>query len=436
MKKIQLLLGIAILGLLTSCLKDQEDTFDKSSDQRAEEAIAANYQVLAGAGNGWLMKYYPSPYRTYGGYNVFLKFTADGKVTAASDIDEPEASAESYYKITQSAGVVLSFDTYNEIFHKFSTPDPVLGSAGEGWGGDYDFEFISVSPEKIVLKGKKSGNYATMEPCKDDKWAEYITMVKGIEDDMNFPQYKMKVDTTEVSIVKSNRNFEMTYTTATTDTTINVPYVVTNAGIEFYEPVTINGKEISGFKHVADTYDFPSTTDANIVLNGIVPPINTTLVNGLWACSMSNMGEFGTPLWNVIKTQVMPALGEQLAYFYFGKNGSYWGFTFNSSGYGGVIGFKYQLVGDDKVQLVYNAKGNQSNGDWYINPKNAAFFYMVAPFGCSTELAEDGSVVPVVRTFTLTCDNPKSPTWIQLADDDMPNNVIKVWDENLDPFND
>ena len=57
MKKIQILLGIAILGLLTSCLKDQEDTFDKPSAQRAEEAIAANYQVLAGAGNGWLMKY-------------------------------------------------------------------------------------------------------------------------------------------------------------------------------------------------------------------------------------------------------------------------------------------------------------------------------------------------------------------------------------------
>ena len=41
MKKIQILLGIAILGLLTSCLKDQEDIFDKPSAQRAEEAIAA-----------------------------------------------------------------------------------------------------------------------------------------------------------------------------------------------------------------------------------------------------------------------------------------------------------------------------------------------------------------------------------------------------------
>ena len=30
MKKIHILFAVAILGLLTSCLKDQEDVFDKS----------------------------------------------------------------------------------------------------------------------------------------------------------------------------------------------------------------------------------------------------------------------------------------------------------------------------------------------------------------------------------------------------------------------
>ena len=188
MKKIHILLGIAIMGLLTSCLKDQEDLFDKPSAQRAEEAIAADYKVLAGAEHGWLMKYYPSPYRSYGGYNVFLKFTADGKVTCASDIEDPSATAESNYKIVQSAGIVLSFDTFNDIFHLFSTPDPILGAAGEGWAGDYDFEFISVAADKIVLKGKKTGNYATMVPWKDDNWADYLTAVSAVEEDMNFPK--------------------------------------------------------------------------------------------------------------------------------------------------------------------------------------------------------------------------------------------------------
>lgn len=429
MKKIHFIFAIAILGLLTSCLKDQEDVFDKPSAQRAEEAIAADYNILASAGNGWLMKYYPSPYLTYGGYTVFMKFTADGKVTVSSDIKEdPEATAESFYKITQSAGVVLSFDTFNDIFHLFSTPDaPLGGDTGEGWEGDYDFEFISASPEKIVLKGKKTGNYATMVPYSGS-WADYITKVGVVEEDMNFPKYTMTVGGTEVAISKSYRNFEMSYATATTDTTINVPFVVTDAGIEFYEPVSINGTEISGFKYLTDTFDFPSTTDGNIILKGIVPPINTTLVNDLWACSLSNMGEFGTPYWTTIRDQVMPALGESLNYFYFGKNGSYWGFTFNSSGYAGVIGFQYELVGDDKVKLAYYPKGNYSNGDWYVD--NAAFHYLVVPFGC------DDKKNPVVRTFTLTCDNPKAPTWIQLADDDIPNNIIKVWAISLDPFND
>ena len=429
MKKIHILFAVAILGLLTSCLKDQEDIFDEQSAVRAEKAIAADYKILAGAEHGWLMKYYPSPYRTYGGYCVFLKFTEDGKVTAASDIAKPTATADSYYKITQSAGIVLSFDTFNDIFHAFSTPDaPLGGDTGKGWEGDYDFEFVSASAEKIVLKGKKTGNYATLVPFTDDNWAAYMTTAAVVEEDMNFPKYTMNVDGLDVSISKSYRNFSMTYATATTDTTINVPYVVSDAGIEFYEPITLNGKEISGFKYVADTFDFPSTTDESIVLKGIVPPLNSILVNDLWACSLSNMGTYGSAYWTFVRDNIMPQLGETLNYFYFGKNGSYWGFTFNSGGYAGVIGFQYQLVGDDKVKLAYYPKGNYSNGDWYVN--NAYFHYLTVPFGCDTKAN------PVVRTFTLTCDNPKSPSWIQLADDDNADNVIKVWGKNLDPFND
>jgi hypothetical protein len=429
MKKIHILFAVAILGLLTSCLKDQEDVFDKQSAIRAEEAIAADYKILAGAEHGWLLKYYPSPYRTYGGYCVLMKFTEDGKVTVASDIAKPTVTADSYYKIAQSAGIVLSFDTYNEIFHLFSTPDAPLGGAtGKGWEGDYDFEFISASSEKIVLKGKKSGNYATMVPFKDDDWAGYLSNNAVVEEDMNFPKYSMDVAGTEVAISKSHRSFEMTYATATNDTTISVPFVVSDAGIEFYEPIQINGKEISGFKYVENTFDFPSISDESIVLKGIVPPINATLVGDLWACSLSNMGTFGTPYWEDIRDNIMPQLGETLNYFYFGLNSAYWGFTFNSGGYAGVIGFQYELVGDDKIKLAYYPKGNYSNGDWYVN--NAYFHYLTVPFGCDEEAN------PVVRTFTLTCDNPKSPSWIQLADDNNPDNVITVWGKNLDPFND
>ena len=52
MKKIHLLMTVVVLSLLTSCLKDQEDIFDKTSSMRAEEAIAADYKILASAEHG------------------------------------------------------------------------------------------------------------------------------------------------------------------------------------------------------------------------------------------------------------------------------------------------------------------------------------------------------------------------------------------------
>ena len=424
---------VAVMGLLTSCLKDQEDIFDMTSSERIEEGIADSYEILTSAEHGWLMKYYPSPYRTYGGYNVILKFTADGKVIVSSDIaNSSTETAKSYYKVTQSAGVVLSFDTYNDIFHLFSTPDPVLGEPGEGWGGDYDFLFISATTDTIVLKGKKSGNYATLIPMESDDWSGYLDSVQLVEETMSFPRYTMNVGDVPVDITKSYRSFSMTYPIGQVDTTVTVPYVVSPAGIEFYEPLTINRQKISGFKYADDTFDFASADESSVVLNGIVPPINETFVGDLWATSLSNIGAFGTPYWEFIRDNVMPDLGETLQYFYFGKNGSYWGASFNSSGYVGVLGMQYQLVGDDQVKLVYYEKGNYGNGSWYVD--NALFHFLLIPFGCGFD-QETYEPVPTVRTFTLSCDNPKSPTWFILTDVDNPNNVIRLVNYPVDPFN-
>ncbi len=206
MKKIHIILSIVFLGMLTSCLKDQEDTFDKSADVRVREAIAADYKILASAENGWLMQYYPSPYQTFGGYNVIMKFTEDGKVTVDTEQDITAAAAsagvlnpattatESLYKITQSAGVVLSFDTFNEIFHLFSTPDaPVGGETGEGLQGDYDFEIISASESEVVLKGKRSGNYAKMVPMTGD-WDDYFSQVSELKNNLVFNDAVANID--------------------------------------------------------------------------------------------------------------------------------------------------------------------------------------------------------------------------------------------------
>ena len=55
-------LAIILLGLfplvLSSCLKEEEDYFDKSASARIEEAVKNAISVLEGAENGWAVKYY------------------------------------------------------------------------------------------------------------------------------------------------------------------------------------------------------------------------------------------------------------------------------------------------------------------------------------------------------------------------------------------
>ena len=283
MKKLHILLSIVCLSLLTSCLKDQEDLFDKSSAQRAEEAIAADYRILASAEHGWLMQYYPSPYRSYGGYNVIMQFTADGQVIVASENDILARAtgvaggfyyeADSYYKITQSAGIVLSFDTYNEVFHLFSTPDaPLGGDTGKGWEGDYDFEFISASPGKIVLKGKKTGNYVTMTPMPNDDWEGYFNSISDMKDQVAFNTAVDNIDNTEYSMTIGHD--ERLVEIETTDTLIEAPFCYTTDGIIFYEPVELGSKKIQALKYNGEAGALYAADDAATVFNGqIIPAI-------------------------------------------------------------------------------------------------------------------------------------------------------------------
>jgi hypothetical protein len=77
---------------------------------------------------------------------------------------------------------------------------------------------------------------------------------------------------------------------------------------------------------------------------------------------------------------------------------------------GGALHFNYQLIGEESVAYTFALAGS-GDGVWYYN--NARFNYMINPLhGGST------------KTFTLTTDNPKEPTWIKLSDVDNPDNTM------------
>ena len=67
--------------LMSSCLKNQDDVFDKSASIRSIEYLENARKVLTSAENGWVMNYYPDNLQSFGGFSYVLKFT-DSQVSA------------------------------------------------------------------------------------------------------------------------------------------------------------------------------------------------------------------------------------------------------------------------------------------------------------------------------------------------------------------
>ena len=124
MKKIySLAFALVALLAITSCKNEIDDVFDQPSAERISAELQKTKEVLTSAKNGWCLEFFGK--RDLGGYNILLKFDANNNVTAASELTEDvNETATSHYALTQSKGAILSFDTYNSIYHKFAAPVP------------------------------------------------------------------------------------------------------------------------------------------------------------------------------------------------------------------------------------------------------------------------------------------------------------------------
>lgn len=175
---------LALASVLCACSRDEENIFDKSAAERAQEALDNANAVLPMYEGGWEMIYFANPDSK--GYNLILKFDEDSRATAivknvtveyangestkreALVLDAPVGTivtdSLSTWKAKLDNGPVLSFDTYNDVFHAWADPR----ENGDGLLGDYEFLILSADPERIVLKGQKHGGYSILRPMKAD----------------------------------------------------------------------------------------------------------------------------------------------------------------------------------------------------------------------------------------------------------------------------
>lgn len=423
MKKILNIIGIFASILLLSCVPEEDLIFDDSASNRVDAALKETQEILVSAPNGWHMVYYPAAQQSYGGYNLLLSFT-DDEVTVSAEVNYSDDTSTGLYSLKQSAGPVLTLDTYNDNFHFFSTPDSDVsgvGSDGVGMGGDFEFLIMKATPDSVVLKGRKTTNKIVMTPMQEDtQWEDYLNDIQDASDKMGmFPMFEFHVNGKVIPVSISYRTLSFTYTNdENQEVTVRSSYIQTPTGYVLYEPLTIEGVTITEFVYnEGDPAYFTAKEDSSVRLVVVYPPLNEQLVSGDWYFSYSGLGAYGKVYWDYTKVNGLDALGEQLYYAYLGSYSGRYGFGFGSlagsSLYLGVLHYNYVLEGEDQVTYSFAGTG-ADNGVWYHN--NAAFAYLLTPVAYSSS-----------RTFTLTADNTRTPTWITLTDDSEPNNTITLY---------
>ena len=172
--KYLLLIGL-FAATMVACSRDEESLFEKPAAIRAQEAIENAFDVFISAENGWEMAYFPNLEASAKGYNMVLKFKKNGNVSvtaknATTTMNKVVTDTASTWTVKSDYGPLLTFDTYNDVFHAWADP----GTNGAGLLGDYEFLILKATPELVILKGKKHSAYSVMRPMKHTNLEDYF----------------------------------------------------------------------------------------------------------------------------------------------------------------------------------------------------------------------------------------------------------------------
>lgn len=257
-QNLYILISMLTLLLFGACsLHQEDDLFDDSSANRISEALKNCKEILIAPENGWRMKYYPASGQFFGGFNLLVSFDEKGNATIAGEISDSDDTVTSLYSLKQSAGPVLTFDSYNEIMHLFCEP---VG----GIGGDFEFTIMSATADKVVLSGTKSRNQIILVPMdKDREWSDYLDNVFKVQEEIFLGSFHLTVNGKEVGAVMQDYNvFTLTYSGSDVEVvTEEIPFIYTDEGLEFYQPVTIDGVTMSTFKADVEKVSFVCTDE-------------------------------------------------------------------------------------------------------------------------------------------------------------------------------
>ena len=243
---------------LASCLKNQDDVFDEPGAIRMQEAIKAYKDTLGASTNGWILQYYPNhKYVNIGGFNYWLKFDNDQTVEVWTNYQFGGGKVTvSLYDIISDQGPVLTFNTYNNIMHYFTTPSSNFYQGAES---DYEFVILGYSDGCFKLKGRKYGSImylnriedsnASTEDAINDYFQKAMGFVGKIIRDGKYYAFK-GADTAAVMMIQNSELAFVDYSAP--EDTISELFTETAKGYDLQHPVEVAGWKI---RRLALNYD-------------------------------------------------------------------------------------------------------------------------------------------------------------------------------------
>ncbi|MDE6342884.1 MAG: DUF4302 domain-containing protein [Muribaculaceae bacterium] len=263
MKKSIYLAAFAALAL-ASCSSDKYDIFGESAAERLEQYKKEYHDVLVADGGVWTMEYFSNDEEP--GYLFVMKFNSDGSVKIAANhkwIGNAYKEETSLWKMIADNGPVITFNSYNNLFHIFSDPANITGpnapvngeydidETGYGHDGDYEFQVLEVSEDgnSIRLLGKKKLHHIYMRrlPADTDIQA-YMDEYKKIEQGLfskEIPNLILKnLDGEDYMVYGCETGIMSIYPAAgdAVEQTRTANFIVTDKGIRFMDPFKIVNK--------------------------------------------------------------------------------------------------------------------------------------------------------------------------------------------------
>lgn len=262
--------ALALL-LLPSCLKNQVDYFDQSAAERLQAVQKKTRETLAKPKYGWRMEYFIGNVDyDFGGKNMTLEFGAELDTVRVMTEEYKDSSFTSYYRFTNDDGPVLSFDSFSPLLHKYAIPSSTYY---ESRGGDFEFLIISCKDEEVVLKGKRSGKMCRLYPLAEPA-DQYIRRFYEFNKDFHVSSFTGTCGTTAVrgTIDVLNKQFtiqeDIDEYSRIEPVTETAPYILTENGLKFYEPITFKETVLEQITfQAADT----SFAGSDISLKGYIP---------------------------------------------------------------------------------------------------------------------------------------------------------------------